>query len=107
MKRTELKKLIEEVIKESHHGASTEMFDKHGYMLGDTIKSISQLRKGTEYAIVDYGMNQWMVTLEFKGIKNGEYYFKSALQFDDFDISYPKEELEDMIKDGDVVECEE
>jgi hypothetical protein len=76
--------------------------NKHDRRLNNFIKNKNELEIGTEYALVDLGMGQWLAGYVYDGIKKGEHYFKSNLQFDDDIAYYTDAELKDSIKKNEI-----
>ena len=74
-------------------------------MFASKVKSIDDLKVGSEYILLEYGMNVWLGDWAYDGVsgsKKDTYTFSSTLQFNDQVMDYSKSELEAAIKDGDI-----
>ena len=72
------------------------------------IKKEKDLEKGTLYAILDLGMDQWQAEYEYEGKIKNLHKFKSTVQFanPDTDIEFTDSELKDALKNLEIAVME-
>jgi hypothetical protein len=74
--------------------------------IGDVVKSLKDMKKGEVYAMKDPGLVMWIVDVKYIGKKGSEYVFQDLLSSpvrpDEF--TYTKDEMESLIKEGDIHE---
>jgi hypothetical protein len=60
-----------------------------------------QLQAGTEYCIVDLGLNQWNSGYEFIGKRGADFIFKDTLEppFNK-EVLYSEHEMSDLLQNG-------
>ncbi len=51
-----------------------------------------------EFQILEYGMNEWLEEFSYVGKQDGEYKFKSEMQFDDLEISIDEKDIETDVR---------
>ena len=51
-----------------------------------------------EFQVLDNGMNEWREEFSYVGKQDGEYKFKSEMQWDDFEMSIPESDLETDVR---------
>jgi len=76
------------------------------YTTADIRKPItkrSQLKDGMNVMILDHGLNQWIAYMRYIGFEQFMHKFNSASQYEDMVFDYSTEELEDAIKNGEIL----
>lgn len=105
-------KSLTKTIQESLHSVNEAKFKGKDILpgtyrpsnFGDKITDIKQLSKGSEYALLDLGMDTWQAGYEYTGKKGTIHVFKSTAQFDDSDLEFTDSELKDAVKGGEIYE---
>ncbi len=70
---------------------------------GSIVADIDKLSIGDIYIIWEPGMNEWQGYLKLKYRKGDHYMFVSTLQGEDIELDYPKDEIEDLIKNRKII----
>ncbi len=73
---------------------------------GKVIKNKLALHPGHTYFIFEPGLEAWQGDYEFS-MDKGKYFFKDTIQFGENDQWFEEEEIETLIKDGDIIEQNE
>lgn len=71
-------------------------------MFGTPVKSLSMLKKGNEYIMLDLGRGEWLGNFEYKGLMQSMYVFSSTLQDNDVNIEYTHHEIMSAIEKGEL-----
>ena len=105
LKANKIKYKIQESVNEAEKVDGVEMggeTDKS--MFGKVVKSFKDLKIDNEYILMDLGMNEWLGNFEYTGTdpKGKTHIFSSTLQFNDFQLDYTKDELEEAIANKEI-----
>jgi hypothetical protein len=70
---------------------------------GNPVKSVKELKVGSEYIIYEPGMDNWQGEYVFQGHTGGKYIFNTNTQFGDGDpMEFTQDEIEEYINDTQI-----
>ena len=102
--------MTESVVTEASRWKGKEIFPTYVKPndISGLIKKEKDLEKGTLYAILDLGMDQWQAEYEYEGKIKNLHKFKSTVQFanPDTDIEFTDSELKDALKNLEIAVME-